>query len=187
MGKAIIFSAPSGSGKSTIVSAVMQEIAGLEFSISATSRAPRGTEVNGKDYYFLAQEEFNRKATNNEFFEWEEVYAGTSYGTLNSELKRIWDKGNAVIFDVDVKGGVNIKEKLKEDAMSIFIKVPSIEILRQRLISRNTDSEESIAKRIDKAAYEMTFADKFDMIIINDDLQTAVKETKAAIIDFLKK
>lgn len=186
MGKAIIFSAPSGSGKSTIVGQIMKEIHGLEFSISATSREPRGKEVDGRDYYFISSEEFKSKAEAGDFFEWEEVYAGTSYGTLKSELKRIWDKGNTVIFDVDVKGGVNIKNKLGKDALSIFIKVPSMEILKERLIRRNTDSAESIKKRLDKAEAEMAFESKFDKVVINDKLDEAVAETRKLISDFLR-
>lgn len=186
MGKAIIFSAPSGSGKSTLVRYVMKDIPGLEFSISATSRAPRGIEENGREYYFISHDEFMEKVSHGEFFEWQEVYGGTCYGTLNSELERIWAGGNCVIFDVDVQGGINIKKMLGEDALSIFVKVPSLDVLRKRLTSRGTDSPESIAKRIEKASIEMTFENRFDKVVVNDNLEIAIEETEKIIEEFLK-
>ena len=187
MGKAVIFSAPSGSGKSTIVHHLMKEISSLEFSISATSRLPRGDEKDGKEYYFLSKEEFMTHVRNDDFFEWEEVYAGTSYGTLKKEMQRIWDKGNVIVFDVDVKGGINIKNLLGDNALSVFIKVPSMEVLKKRLIGRGTDSEESIRKRLAKASTEMTYETKFDRVVVNDDLQTAVMQARQIVEEFISK
>ena len=173
-GKIIIFSAPSGSGKSTLIGHLLKRFPQLEFSISATSRAPRGSEVNGKEYYFLTNEEFKNKVAAGEFVEWEEVYAGTCYGTLRSELKRIWDKGHVIVFDVDVKGGVNLKKIFGDDALSIFIMPPSVEELRRRLEKRGTDTPETIAKRVAKAEEEITYAPLFDKIVVNDSLETAI-------------
>ena len=187
MGKLIIFSAPSGSGKTTIVRRLMEEMSGLEFSVSATSRAPRGAEQHGKDYYFLSAEEFDKLIAENSFVEWEEVYAGTKYGTLKSELERIWAKGNTILFDVDVKGGVRLKNIFGADALSIFIMPPSVEVLRERLIGRGTDSAETIEKRVAKAAFEISKADEFDNIVINDILADAVAQTKVIIEEFLAK
>ncbi|MFI3261394.1 MAG: guanylate kinase [Rikenellaceae bacterium] len=184
--KVIIFSAPSGSGKSTIISQLLQKFTNFEFSISATSRAPRGEEKNGVDYYFLTEEEFKTRVDNDEFIEYEEVYKGTSYGTLKSELNRIWSKGNIVIFDVDVIGGTNIKKMLKEDAISIFIMPPSVETLRSRLISRNTDTMEAIERRVAKAENEISFAPKFSKVVINDTLEKAVEDVESIIVEFLK-
>ncbi len=175
-GKIIIFSAPSGSGKSTLIGHLLKRFPQLEFSISATSRAPRGSEVNGKEYYFLSNEEFKNKVAAGEFVEWEEVYAGTCYGTLRSELKRIWDKGHVIVFDVDVKGGVNLKKIFGDDALSIFIMPPSVEELRRRLEKRGTDTPETIAKRVAKAEEEITYAPLFDKIVINDSLETAIAD-----------
>ena len=175
-GKIIIFSAPSGSGKSTLIGHLLKRFPQLEFSISATSRAPRGSEVNGKEYYFLSNEEFKNKVAAGEFVEWEEVYAGTCYGTLRSELKRIWDKGHVIVFDVDVKGGVNLKKIFGDDALSIFIMPPSVEELRRRLENRGTDTPETIAKRVAKAEEEITYAPLFDKIVINDSLETAIAD-----------
>ncbi len=175
-GKIIIFSAPSGSGKSTLIGHLLKRFPQLEFSISATSRAPRGSEVNGKEYYFLTNEEFKNKVAAGEFVEWEEVYAGTCYGTLRSELKRIWDKGHVIVFDVDVKGGVNLKKIFGDDALSIFIMPPSVEELRRRLEKRGTDTPETIAKRVAKAEEEITYAPLFDKIVINDSLETAIAD-----------
>ena len=175
-GKIIIFSAPSGSGKSTLIGHLLKRFPQLEFSISATSRAPRGSEVNGKEYYFLSNEEFKNKVAAGEFLEWEEVYAGTCYGTLRSELKRIWDKGHVIVFDVDVKGGVNLKKIFGDDALSIFIMPPSVEELRRRLEKRGTDTPETIAKRVAKAEEEITYAPLFDKIVINDSLETAIAD-----------
>ena len=184
-GKLIIFSAPSGAGKTTIVRALAEKFPQLEFSISATSRAPRHTEQHGRDYYFLTPEEFEKACAEDRFVEWEEVYAGTRDGTLKSELERIWRKGHVILFDVDVKGGVNLKSIFGERAMSIFVMPPSIEELRRRLIGRATDAPEVIEKRVAKAEYELTFADRFDHIVVNDDLQTAIAEVERLVADFI--
>ncbi len=184
--KLFIFSAPSGSGKTTIVKQILKEFPNLEFSISACSRKARKGETNGKDYHFFTIDEFKDKITNNEFIEWEEVYTDHFYGTLKSELERIWKKGNHVIFDVDVVGGVNIKEQFPENSLAFFIEAPSIEILEQRLKNRGTETEEQIRKRINKAEQELKFAPKFDKIIINDNLERAIEETKVHIKEFLK-
>ena len=154
-GKLVIFSAPSGSGKTTIVKELLKQFPQFEFSISATSRQPRGTEQNGVDYFFLSTEEFREKVLADEFVEWEEVYNGTCYGTLKSEMQRIWDKGNVIIFDVDVMGGINLKRIFGENACSVFIMPPSVEVLRERLIGRGTDSMETIEKRVAKAEFEI--------------------------------
>lgn len=185
MGKLIIFSAPSGSGKTTIVHRIIKQIEGLEFSISATSRQPRGAEQNGKDYYFLSGEEFDKRIAEDAFVEWEEVYAGTKYGTLRSELERIWAKGHTILFDVDVKGGVRLKDIFGADALSIFVMPPSIEELRSRLVGRATDSPEKIEQRIAKAGEEISYADRFDRVIVNDDLEVAVAQVRAAVEDFI--
>lgn len=186
MGKVIIFSAPSGSGKSTIVNFLLGKDLGLEFSISATSRAPRGEEKEGKEYYFFTTEEFKKRIDAGEFLEWEEVYPGCYYGTLRSEVERIWAKGHTVVFDVDVVGGVNIKRIFGDLARSVFIKAPSIEVLRNRLISRATDPMEKIEQRVAKAEYEMTFADQFDVVVINDQVEEAYVEAERIVTDFLK-
>ena len=183
-GKIIIFSAPSGSGKSTLIGHLLKRFPQLEFSIS-TSRAPRGSEVNGKEYYFLTNEEFKNKVAAGEFVEWEEVYAGTCYGTLRSELKRIWDKGHVIVFDVDVKGGVNLKKIFGDDALSIFIMPPSVEELRRRLEKRGTDTPETIAKRVAKAEEEITYAPLFDKIVVNDSLETAIADATRITESFI--
>lgn len=185
--KVIIFSAPSGAGKTTIVKSILAEFPSLEFSVSATSRSPREGETHGKDYYFLSADNFREKIQNQEFLEWEEVYANSFYGTLKSEPERIWKKGNQVIFDVDVMGGINIKKLFTQKALSIFVMPPSLEILEQRLINRGTETPESLKKRLDKAAHEMSFANEFDKIVINDHLETAIAETIALIKEFLDK
>lgn len=185
MGKAILFSAPSGCGKTTIIRELMQYFDCFGFSISATSRAPRGEELNGKEYYFMSRDEFMRRVAADEFLEWEEVYAGTCYGTLKSEVKRIWDSGQVAVFDVDVNGGRNIKRHLGDDALSIFVMPPSIEVLEQRLRSRGTDSEDSIAKRLARSAEELSQASQFDVTIVNDDLQHAVDEARHVIETFI--
>ncbi|MCX6234927.1 MAG: guanylate kinase [Bacteroidetes bacterium] len=185
-GKLIILSAPSGSGKTSIVRQVLQAGLHIEFSVSSCSRPPRLNEVNGKDYYFLSPAEFREKINHNEFIEWEEVYPGQYYGTMKSEVTRIWNNGNHVIFDVDVIGGLNIKNLYKEQAISIFIMPPSISILEERLRHRNSESEDSLRKRLKKADYEMTFADRFDKIIINDDLPIAVDKTILLIKEFIQ-
>lgn len=184
-GKLIVVSAPSGSGKTTIVHQVLSSDLGLEFSISACSRKPRVNEVHGKDYYFLTEKDFRNKIANNEFIEWEEVYPGNFYGTLKSELERIWQNGKEVIFDVDVVGGLNIKKQFTDKCLAIFIKAPSVEELERRLRGRSTDSEETIKKRVEKAAYELTFAPRFDTIIVNDNLETAIKQTYQEIKIFI--
>lgn len=183
-GKLIIFSAPSGAGKTTIVRHLLSQNLGLEFSISATSRAMRHTETNGKDYYFLSAEEFKAKIDNNEFLEWEEVYAGTFYGTLKSEVERIRNNGKHVVFDVDVVGGCNIKKYYGSEALAVFVQPPSVEELRNRLISRSTDAPEVIEKRVAKAEYELTFADQFDVIITNDELEKALAQAEQVIREF---
>jgi guanylate kinase len=187
MGKVIIFSAPSGSGKSTIVNYLLDKGLGLEFSISATCRAPRGEEQNGREYFFFTQDEFKQRVENNEFLEWEEVYPGCCYGTLKSEVERIWAKGNTVVFDVDVVGGVNIKKILGEQALSIFIQAPSVQELRERLIGRGTDTLEKIEQRVAKAEYEMTFAPQFDTIVINDKVEDAYADAERVIREFISK
>ena len=185
MGKLVIFSAPSGAGKSTIVNYLLDQHLDLKFSISATSRPPRGTERNGVEYYFLAPDEFRQKVDNGEFLEYEEVYKDRYYGTLKSEVQRILDNGNNVIFDVDVVGGCNIKDYYGKQALAIFIKPPSIEELRQRLIKRGTDSDEVINDRVSKVEYELTFASKFDVVIHNEDLEKAKAEALSVIQEFL--
>ncbi|WP_303921998.1 guanylate kinase [Draconibacterium sediminis] len=186
-GKLIIFSAPSGAGKTTIVKHLLKQGFDLEFSISATSREPRHTEMHSKDYYFLSGEEFLAKVENDEFLEWEEVYKGTSYGTLKSEVERIREQGKNVIFDVDVVGGLNIKKYYGDEALAVFVQPPSVEELRNRLVGRSTDSEEKIAMRIAKAEHELSFASQFDVIIINDKLEDAFVEAEKIIAEFLRK
>ena len=186
--KVIIFSAPSGAGKSTIVNHLLKIHPELEFSISATSRAPRGQEQHGVEYYFFTAGEFRQMISEDKFVEYEEVYAGSFYGTLRSEVERIWAKGNVIIFDIDVQGGVNLKRIFGEQAFSIFIQAPSVEILRERLINRQTDTPEAIEKRVAKAASEMEFAaGKFDHVLVNDDLETAFAEAERIVGDFLQK
>jgi guanylate kinase len=184
-GKLIIFSAPSGAGKTTIVKHLLQQNLNLEFSISATSRGIRHTETNGKDYYFLSSDEFRKKIENDEFLEWEEVYAGTYYGTLKSEVERIRNNGKHVVFDVDVVGGSNIKKYYGNEALAIFIQPPSVEELRNRLVCRSTDAPEVIEKRVAKAEYELTFADKFDVIIVNHELEKAQQQAETVIREFI--
>lgn len=185
MGKLLIFSAPSGSGKTTIVRRLLEQFSNLEFSISATSRAPRGVEQNGVDYYFLTAEEFAEAVAADKFVEWEEVYKGTCYGTLRSEMERIWAKGNVILFDVDVMGGIRLKEIFGEKAMSIFVMPPSIEELRRRLEGRGTDAPEVIEKRIAKASFELTKAPEFDRQVVNDNLDVAVAEVAEIVKNFI--
>jgi guanylate kinase len=187
-GKALIFSAPSGSGKTTIVRHLLKNNSDLGFSISASTRDRRGrTEENGKDYYFLTPLEFKKRIDNDEFIEWEEVYEGNFYGTLKSEIERVWSEGKNVIFDVDVQGGVKLKHYFGERALAIFVKVPSIELLRQRLRGRETESPESLSRRLFKAQFEMSFADKFDAVLLNVDLETSQREAQKLYDDFRKK
>lgn len=186
--KVIIFSAPSGAGKSTVVNHLLSKYPELEFSISATSRAPRGQERHGVEYYFFSADEFRELIAEEQFVEYEEVYAGSFYGTLKSEVERIWAKGNTIVFDIDVQGGVNLKRIFGEQALSIFIQAPSVDILRERLIGRQTDTMEAIERRVAKAASEMEFAaGKFDYTLINDDLQTALTEAENVVKGFLNK
>lgn len=185
MEKVIIFSAPSGSGKTTIVHQLLERYPQFEFSISATSRAPRGQEKNGVDYYFLTEEEFLSLIEKDAFVEWEAVYAGTHYGTLRSEVERIWSKGNVIIFDVDVVGGVNLKRIFGDKARSIFIMPPSVEELERRLVGRGTDTAEVIAKRVAKAEIEIARAPEFDHIVVNDVLEQAVAQTVEIIDKFI--
>jgi len=185
MGKAILFSAPSGCGKTTIIRELMQWFDCFDFSISATSRKPRGQEQDGRDYYFLSHDEFVRRVEAGDFLEWEEVYQGTCYGTLKSEIERIWNSGHVIVFDVDVNGGRNIKRYFGDQALSIFVMPPSIEVLEQRLRSRGTDSEEAIVKRLARSAEELKQAPQFDVTIVNDDLQRAVAEARTTIERFL--
>ena len=185
MEKVIIFSAPSGSGKTTIDHELLKRYPQFEFSISATSRAPRGAERDGVDYYFITEEEFLRRIEADAFVEWVAVYAGTHYGTLRSEVDRIWSKGNVIIFDVDVVGGVNLKNIFGDKACSIFIMPPSIEELERRLVGRGTDAPEVIAKRVAKAGQEIERAPEFDHVVVNDDLQRAIADTCAIIDNFI--
>lgn len=185
--KLLIFSAPSGSGKSTIVRYLMERELGLEFSISATSRKARRGEIDGRDYYFISPDEFRMKIDNNDFIEWEEVYPDHYYGTLRSELDRIWNKGNNAIFDIDVKGGLNLKKEFGSRALSLFVMPPSLEVLEERLRARATDNEEALKERMGKAKYEMTFASQFDHILINDSLDHAFADAENAVKKFLGK
>ena len=184
--KIIIFSAPSGSGKTTIAKVLLEKIQNLEFSISACSRPQRPNEVDGEDYYFLSIEDFNRKIKNNEFLEYEEVYANNFYGTLQSEVERIWNKGMHVMFDVDAIGGMNIKKIYGERALSIFIKTPSFEDLHKRLKARSTETEESLKVRKEKAKTELGYAKEFDKVIVNDVLEVAIDEVYKTVLEFLE-
>ncbi len=184
-GKLIIFSAPSGAGKTTIVHRILESRNDMEFSVSACSRPMRANEKDGVDYYFISAEEFRKRIANNEFLEWQEVYENSFYGTLKTEVQRIWAKGNSVVFDVDVVGGLNIKKYGKENALAVFVMPPSVETLEERLKRRSSETPETLKKRIEKANYELTFANKFDKIIVNDELEKAVKEAKDLIEEFL--
>lgn len=184
--KAIIFSAPSGAGKTTIVHALLKELKTLSFSISATSRASRGEEENGKDYWFLSPEEFKNRIANNEFVEHEEVYPDQFYGTLKSEVESIWENGQVVIFDVDVVGGLNLKKYFGANALSVFVMPPSFEELENRLRGRKTESEEKINMRLSKANEELGYADQFDFILVNNQLEIAIEEAKEKISSFIE-
>ncbi|WP_192823245.1 guanylate kinase [Rufibacter sp. LB8] len=185
-GKIIIFSAPSGAGKTTIVRHLVNLLPELSFSISACTRDRRGrSEVNGKDYYFITPEDFHDKISNDEFVEWEEVYEGAFYGTLKSEIERIWASGKHAILDVDVKGGLSVKNFYKDRALAVFVKPPSIEELSKRLVARNTDSASSISSRIFKAKFELTFEDQFDEVIVNENLEEAFAKAEKLVRNFI--
>ncbi len=187
-GKLLIFCAPSGSGKTTIVKHLLATNPNLGFSISACTRDRRGrAEQHGKDYYFLTPDDFKKRIDNNEFVEYEEVYAGAYYGTLKSEIERVWSEGKHVIFDVDVNGGLSLKNYYKERALAVFVKVPSMEILEQRLRERKTDSEESISARLFKVKFEMSFEDKFDTTLVNDNLEESLLKAQKLVDDFINK
>ncbi len=184
-GKLIIFSAPSGSGKTTLVHHLLDTIPQLSFSISATSRAKRGKEEHQKDYYFLSTQDFKNKIDNNEFLEYEEVYEGTYYGTLRSEVERIWAEGKHVIFDIDVQGGLNLKKQFGDSALAVFVQPPSVDELKRRLQGRGTEDDASLAKRVAKAEEELSFANQFDTIILNDDLEEAKNEAHNLVSKFI--
>lgn len=186
-GKLLIFSAPSGAGKTTIVKHLLEKDFGLEFSVSATSRDPRANEKHGKDYYFLTPNEFKERIDNHEFLEWEEVYPGVFYGTLLSEVERIRSAGKHVVFDVDVVGGLNIKKYYGDEALAVFVQPPSVEVLKNRLVNRSSDSPEVIATRVAKAEYELTFAPKFDVVLVNDRIDDAFREVESIVCLFLSK
>ena len=185
--KMIIFSAPSGSGKSTIINFLLQKGYPIEFSITATTRSPRGTEKHGVEYYFLSLKEFKQKIERDEFLEYEEVYENRFYGTLRSECDRIWNQGKIVVFDVDVAGGIRLKELFGDKSLSIFIQLPSIEELRKRLENRKTDTPEEIEKRITKASFEIQFSYMFDTIVVNDNLEQACNEVEKLVSEFIAK
>jgi guanylate kinase len=186
-GKAIIFSAPSGAGKTTIVNHLLNKRKDLGFSISACTRDKRGRiEVDGTDYYFLTVDEFSKKIDHEEFVEWEEVYEGNFYGTLKKEIQRIWASGKHVIFDVDVKGGIKLKEYFGDKALAIFVRVPSIDLLEERLKRRNSESSSSLSQRLYKAKFEMTFEDKFDTTLVNQNLVKALDEAESLVDKFIK-
>jgi guanylate kinase len=184
-GKLIIFSAPSGAGKTTIVHHLLGKIPDLEFSISATTRLARGEEVDGQDYYFISKEEFLHRIAKKQFVEFEEVYTGTFYGTLRTEIERIWQKGKTVIFDIDVEGGMHLKRKYEDQALAIFVQPPSLEVLKQRLSGRGTDSEEKLQERFAKAEKELNYASQFDIILKNYDLNTACAEAEQLVSSFI--
>ena len=186
-GKLIIFSAPSGSGKTTIVRSLLKTIPELSFSISATSRPRRENETNGKDYYFLSPEDFKERIKNNEFIEWEEVYDNLFYGSLKTEVERLWNEGYHVIFDIDVQGGINLKKIYGERALALFVEVSDHKILEERLRRRSTEDDDSLKIRLNKAKKESSYSDQFDIIIINDKLETAVEESYKVVREFLRK
>lgn len=183
----VIVSAPSGAGKTTIVQHLLKQELDLEFSVSACSREKRANEVEGKDYYFIPVEDFKKKIRNDKFVEWEEVYPEQYYGTLRSEIERIWAKGNHVIFDVDVIGGINLKQKFPDQSLAVFIMPPSVEELEKRLIRRSSDSDKSIRERIEKATKEISYSSQFDAVIVNDILETALEEAELIVHNFLTK
>ena len=185
-GKLFIFSAPSGAGKTSIVKALLKKMPRLEFSVSATSRPIRPGEVDGVDYYFLSPETFRQKIDQGEFLEWEEVYEGSYYGTLFSEVNRIWEKGHHVVFDVDVAGGINIKKQFGDQALAVFVMPPSLEELEKRLVNRKTETPESLKKRLSKARFELSFSGEFDHVVVNDVLETAIEKSELLILEFLQ-
>ena len=184
-GKLVIFSAPSGAGKTTIVQHLLSKLPELAFSISATTRKARGDEKNGKDYYFISKEDFLHRIAKKHFVEFEEVYSGTFYGTLRTEIERIWDEGKAVIFDIDVEGGLHLKRKYGEAALAIFVQPPSLQVLKERLTGRGTDSEDKLKERFEKAEKELNYASQFDIILKNYDLQTACVEAEELVRSFI--
>jgi guanylate kinase len=184
--KIIILTAPSGSGKTSISRFLLQQFSNLAFSVSAATRKPRGEEVNGKDYYFMSEEEFRSHIKNNDFIEWEMVYEGKYYGTLKSELERIWSENKVPILDIDVHGGIHVQREYPINTLSIFVKSPSVEELRKRLESRGTENAESINTRVSKASYELSFAHHFDHVVVNDDLDRACKEAEGIVRSFLE-
>ncbi|MCT1523735.1 guanylate kinase [Sphingobacterium hotanense] len=185
-GKLLIFSAPSGAGKTTIVKRLLEKHGDkISFSISASTREARGTEQDGVDYYFISKEDFLHKVAKQEFIEFEEVYSGTFYGTLRAEVERIWNEGKHVIFDIDVVGGLRLKSKFPEEALAIFVNPPSLEVLKERLTGRGTDSEEKLKERFAKAEHELSFANKFDVVLQNNDLETACAEAEKLVLDFI--
>lgn len=186
-GKVLIFSAPSGSGKTTVVKHLLSVFPQLNFSISATTRAPRAGETHGKEYYFISQEEFEKKIANGEFLEYEEVYAGLYYGTLHSEVERIWEQGKTVVFDVDVKGGLNIKKQLGNNALAVFLRPPSVEILMQRLRNRSTEVEHELQMRINKANEELSYESQYEVVIVNDVLEKTLQESESIVREFIVK
>jgi len=183
--KIIIITAPSGAGKTSITHFLLNKYPNLAFSVSAATRQPRGFEQDGVDYYFISAEDFQQRIENNEFVEWEMVYEGKYYGTLKSELQRIWDAGKVPILDIDVKGAIHVEQQYKKSTLSIFIEPPTIDALKTRLLSRGTETQDSIDARVNKAAYEISFKHHFNVNIVNDDLQTACSEAEAEILKFL--
>ncbi|SKC16572.1 guanylate kinase [Dyadobacter psychrophilus] len=186
-GKLIIFSAPSGSGKTTIVRHLLKKYPNLlAFSVSASTRERRDHEVDGKDYYFIPKKEFRERIAKNEFAEWEEVYAGNYYGTFKTEIERLWNEGKQVLFDVDVKGGLKLKEIYRESALAVFVKVSSEAEIIRRLSERGTETEKSLETRLGKVRYELSFEDKFDVVLVNDDLDETLKKAEALVLDFIQ-
>ncbi len=187
MNKLIVFAAPSGSGKSTIVKHLLKKFDFLAFSVSATTREPRAGELPGKDYYFIDKSDFENKIKSGDFLEWEEVYSGIFYGTLHSEIKRLWNLQKIILFDIDVKGALSIKKAYPNETLTVFVKVPSLDTLIQRLSSRNTESPEMFQKRVEKVEFENTFIDQFDAVLVNNTLDIAFEEAENIVLAFLNK